>query len=96
MSFLDEIARTCPLIISVVECLVVSNKQERNVLKTTQYKLLCASQSLAVLLNIRNSRAMNDFVLFFGMLCVSYDAGKQFVNMLSSLGHSLDWNTLYV
>lgn len=96
ISFLEEITRTCPLIASIVECLVVSNKQERNIHKTTQYKLLCASQSLAVLLNIRNSRAMNDFVLFFGMLCVSYGAGKQFINMLSSLGLSLHWDTLYV
>ena len=96
ISFLDEITRTCLLIMSIVECLVVSNKQERNVHKTTQYKLLCASQSLAVLLNIQNSRAMNDFVLFFGMLCISYGAGKQFINMLSSLGLSLHWDTLYV
>jgi hypothetical protein len=96
MSFLEEVVSTCPLITSVVECLVVSNKQDRNVHKTTQYKLLCASQSLSVLLNIRNSRAKNDFVLFFGMLCVSYGAGKQFINMLSSLGLSLHWDTLYV
>ena len=39
---------------------------------------------------------MNDFVLFFVMLCISYGAGKQFINMLSSLGLSLHWDTLYV
>ena len=94
VSFLDEISRTCPLITSIVGCLVGSNKQERNIHKTAHYKLLCASQSLVVLLNIRNSRAMNDFVLLFGMLCISYGAGKQFINMLSSLGLSLHWDTL--
>jgi hypothetical protein len=91
VSFLDEISRTCPLFIG---CFVGSNKQERNIHKTAHYKLLCACQSLVVLLNIRNSRAMNDFVLLFGMLCISYGAGKQFINMLSSLGLSLHWDTL--
>jgi hypothetical protein len=36
MSILDEVVSTCPLITSVVECLVVSNKQDRNVHKTVQ------------------------------------------------------------
>ena len=94
MTFLDEIIENCPLVTSMIECLVVSSKRERNIHKTSKYKMLCASQSLSVLLNIRNSKAMNDFVLFFGMLCISFGASKQFINMLSSLGLSLHWDTL--
>ena len=93
-SFLDEIIENCPLITSVIECLLVFNRKERNVNKTGAYKMLCASQSLSVLLNIRNSRAMNDFVFLFGILCISYGAGKQFINMLSALGLTLHWDTL--
>ena len=93
-TFLDEVIENCPLIISVIESLLVVNQKERNVNKTNAYKMLCASQSLSVLLNIRNSRAMNDFVLLFGMLCISFGAGKQFINMLSAIGLTLHWDTL--
>ena len=54
----------------------------------------CPRQSLSVLVNIRNSRVMNDFVFLFGMLCISYGAGKQFINMLSAIGLTLHWDTL--
>jgi hypothetical protein len=93
-TLLDEIIENCPLITSVVESLLVFNRKERNVNKTATYKMLCASQSLSVLVNIRNSRVMNDFVFLFGMLCISYGAGKQFINMLSAIGLTLHWDTL--
>jgi uncharacterized protein (UPF0335 family) len=95
-TFLDEVIENCPLITSVIESLLVFNRKERNVNKTSTYKMLCASQSLSVLLNLRNSRAMNDIVLLFGILCISFGAGKQFINMLSALGLTLHWDTLYV
>ena len=93
-TFLEEIIENCPLITSVLECLLVFNRKERNINKTGAYKMLCASQSLAVLLNVRNSRRTNDFVFLFGILWVSYGAGKQFINMLSALGLTLHWDTL--
>ena len=93
-TFLEDIVEQCPLITSVIESLLVFNRKERNVNKTAAYKMLCASQSLAVLVNIRNSRAMNDFVFLFGILCISYGAGKQFINMLSAIGLTLHWDTL--
>ena len=79
---------------SAIESLVVSDTTHRNANKTEHYKKLCSSQSLAILLNIRNSRAVNDFVFLFGILCISYSAGKQMINMLSKLGLSVQWDTL--
>lgn len=92
--FLEEIQEKCPLVMSAIESLVVSNTTHWNANKTEHYKKLCASQSLAILLNIRNSRAVNDFVFLFGILCISYSAGKQMINMLSKLGLSVQWDTL--
>ena len=92
--FLEEVSEKCPLLISTIQSLVVSDSTHRNINKTENYEKLCASQSLAVLLNIRNSRAVNDFVFLFGILCISYGAGKQMINMLSKLGLSLQWDTL--
>ena len=83
--FLEEIQEKCPLVMSAIESLVVSDTMHRNANKTEHYKKLCASQSLAILLNIRNSRAANDFVFLFAILCISYSAGKQMINMLSKL-----------
>lgn len=91
---LEHIQEQCPLIVSAIESLVVTDNTNWNAIKTEHYKKLCASQFLAVLLNIRNSRAVNDFVFLFGILCISFGAGKQMINMLSKLGLSVQWDTL--
>lgn len=74
--FTEEVQERCPLIHEVIETLVISNQQERNVYKTNSHKILCGLQSLAFMVNIRNSNARNSFPLLFGLLCVSYGAGK--------------------
>ena len=92
--FTEAVQERCPLIHEVIETLVVSNQQERNVYKPNSHKMLCGLQSLAFMVNIRNSTARNSFPLLFGLLCVSYGAGKQFTDMLQSMGLSLHSNTM--
>lgn len=92
--FTEEVQERCPLIHEIIETLVISNQQERNVYKTNSHKILCGLQSLAFMVNIRNSNARNSFPLLFGLLCVSYGAGKQFTDMLQSMGLSVHWNTM--
>lgn len=95
-NFTQAVQERCPLIHEVIEALVISNQQERNVHKTNSHKMLCGLQTLAFMVNIRNSNARNCFPLMFGLLCISYGAGKQFVDMLQSMGLSLHWNTMWV
>lgn len=93
--FVSNIQDHCPLITSILESLVGSAKPERNRLKTNEYKFKCASHALAALLNIRSSKTSSDFPLLFGLLCISYGGGKQFINMLNAVGLSPHWDTMY-
>ena len=61
--------------------------------KTPEYKLKCGVNALALLLSVRNKKFTNDVRLLFGLLCASYGAGKQFINMLNAVGLSSHWNT---
>ena len=92
--FGDDVREKCPLLHSIVEALVLTSQQERNVHKTNKKKVLSGHHALALLYNIRNSNCCNDFPLLFGLLCVSYGAGKQFINMLQSIGVSLHFDTM--
>ena len=92
--FTKAVQERCPLIHEVIETLVISNQQERNVHKTNSHKMLCGLHLLAFMVNIRNSNARNSFPLLFGLLCISYGAGKQFTDMLQSMGVSLHWNIM--
>ena len=88
------VGERCPLLKNIIETLVVSNACERNVHKTNEKKMLCGYHALALLLNVRNSNCCSDFPLLFGLLCLSYGAGKQFINMLQSIGISLHFDTM--
>ena len=92
--FAEAVKEKCPLIHEVLEALVVSNPVQRNVLKTNSHKMLCGLQTLAFIVNIRNSKARNCFPMMFGLLCISYGAGKQFIDMLQSMGLFIHWNTM--
>ena len=93
--FVDAVKERCPLLRNIVETLVVSNPTgERNVKKTNEQKVLRGHHALALLLNVRNSKCRNDFPLLFGLLCMSYGAGKQFINMLQSIGLSLHYDSM--
>ena len=93
-NFADAVEEKCPLLRNIIKSLVISNPQERNVLKSNEHKMLCGHQALALLLNVRNSNCQNDFPLLFGLLCVSYGAGKQFINMLQTIGFSLHFDSM--
>ena len=71
--FVDTVKGRCPLLRNIVETLVVSNVTERNVHKTNEQKVLCGHHALALLLNVRNSKCLNDFHLLFSLLCVSFN-----------------------
>ncbi len=93
--FKEKVSEKCPFLTSIIEALVIgSNKSERNTIKTVEKKVLCGHHALALLLNVRNSNCFNDFPLLFGILCISYGAGKQFVNMLKAIGISLHFDTM--
>lgn len=94
-AFASQIKEKCPLIDSILETLVVA-KSDRNVHKTNafKFKFKCASHVLAALIHIRSSKTSTDFPLLFGLLCISYGAGKQFINMLNAIGLSLHWDTM--
>ena len=69
----------------MIEALVISNKVNRNILKINAHKMVCGLQTLGFISNIRSSKTRNCFPLMFGLLCISYGAGKQFVDMLQSI-----------
>lgn len=92
--FVAKIQDHCPLINSILENLVGGSKADRNLLKTNKYKFKCASHALGALLNIRSAKTSSDFPLLFGLLCISYGGGKQFINMLNAVGLSLHWDTM--
>ncbi|XP_028412483.1 uncharacterized protein LOC114535317 [Dendronephthya gigantea] len=91
---LEAVKEKCPLIYSMVQSLVISNPASRNLLKTNTHKMVCGVHMLGIISNIRNQRTRNCFPLIFGLLCVTFGAGKQFIDMLQSIGLSLHWNTI--
>ena len=59
--FVDAVKERCPLLSNIAETLVVTKATERNVHKTNEQKVLCGHHASALLLNVRNSKYMNDF-----------------------------------
>ena len=92
---LEDIEEECPLIFSILQTLLVADVRKR-VHKTPEHKLKCGVNALALLLSVRNQKFSNDVRLLFGLLCISYGAGKQFINMLNAIGFSPHWDTMYV
>ena len=91
---LEAVNEKCPLIYDMVKTLVISIPVSRNLLKTNTHKMLCGLHMLGVISNIRNSKTRNCFPLIFGLLCISFGAGKQFIDMLQSMGLSLSWKSM--
>lgn len=94
-SLLEKFEETCPLIYSVIYTLLVSDMRHR-VHKSPKYKMTCGVNALTLLLSVRNQKIGNDVRLLFGLLCVTYGAGKQFINMLNAIGLTPHWDTMYV
>ncbi|XP_078608074.1 uncharacterized protein LOC144880015 [Branchiostoma floridae x Branchiostoma japonicum] len=98
VTFFSQIATAlpdeCPLIHSILWTLVVTEEKSRNKLKTNAFKMKSAVHALCGLLDLRSSRANNDVTILFGLVAVSYGAGKQFVSLLQHLGLSESWDTL--
>ena len=92
---LEDIEKKCPLIFSILQTLLVADVRKR-VHKTPEHKLKCGVNALALLLSVGNQKFSNDVRLLFGLLCISYGAGKQFINMLNAIGLSPHWDTMYV
>lgn len=94
-SLLENFEDTCPLIYSVIHTLLVSDMRHR-VHKSPKYKMTCGINALTLLLSVRNQKIGNDVRLLFGLLCITYGAGKQFINMLNAIGLTPHWDTMYV
>ena len=90
---LENAEEHCPLLYSILQTLLVSDARKR-IHKTPEYKLKCGVNALALLLSVRNKKFTNDVRLLFGLLCASYGAGKQFINMLNAVGLSSHWDTM--
>ena len=89
----DRVKVKCPLITSILNALVTS-ETDRNNMRTNAAKFMDATHALNFLLNIKSRHNKNDFALLFGLMAISYGAGKQFIKMLHSMGLSLQWETL--
>ena len=89
----DRVKVKCPLITSMLNALVTS-ETDRNNMRTNAAKFMDATHALNFLLNIKSRHNKNDFALLFGLMAISYGAGKQFIKMLHSMGLSLQWETL--
>ena len=76
---LDEAGEKCLLVHGMLGALVISNPVSR---KTDDHKMLFGLQTLGFISNTRNSKAKDCFSLMFGLLCMSYGAGKQLIRML--------------
>ncbi|CAB4014549.1 Hypothetical predicted protein, partial [Paramuricea clavata] len=50
---------TCPLLQNVVETLLVSNLHQTNIHITVDYKVLCSTHALSLLLNVRSTTGKN-------------------------------------
>ncbi|XP_078667368.1 uncharacterized protein LOC144909179 [Branchiostoma floridae x Branchiostoma belcheri] len=90
----ESLQESCPLIHSILWTLVVTDRSSKNKLKTNAVKLKSATHALCGLLDLRSSRASNDVTILFGLVAVSYGAGKQFISLLQHLGLSESWDTL--
>lgn len=90
----QQLEEKCPLIDGILETLLSFSDKDRNKTKTRPMKMRCASHALSGLVAMANQKYPNDVQLFFGLLCLSYGGGKQFVNMLSSIGLTLHWDSL--
>ena len=88
----DRVKVKCPLITSMLNALVTSETDRNN--RTNAAKFMDATHALNFLLNIKSRHNKNDFALLFGLMAISYGAGKQFIKMLHSMGLSLQWETL--
>lgn len=90
----QQLEEKCPFINEILETLLCFSEKDRNKNKTHTMKMKCASHALSSLVALANQKFPNDLQLFFGLLCISYGSGKQFINMLSSIGLSLHWDSL--
>jgi hypothetical protein len=70
MVILEEVNGKCPMVHDMIEALVISNKVNRNILKTNAHKMVCGLQTLGFISNIRSSKTRNCFPLMFGLLCI--------------------------
>ena len=95
LNFTTTIAKDCPLINDILETLIGNTKDiDVNKIKTNEVKMKRASHALSGLIALGNQKHPNDIQLFFGLLCLSYGGGKQFINMLNSIGLCLHWDSL--
>jgi hypothetical protein len=92
---LNNFEEKCPLLHNVLQTLLVTDKRQR-VYKTSEYKLTCGVNALYLLLSVRNRKCKNDVRLLLGLVCVTYGAGKQFINLLNSIGLTPHWDTMYL
>jgi hypothetical protein len=92
---LNVFQEKCPLLHSVLQTLLITDKRKR-VYKSPEYKLTCGVNALSLLLSVRNKKCRNDVRLLLGLVCVTFGAGKQFMNLLNSIGLTPHWDTMYV
>ena len=83
------------LINEILETFLSFPEKDRNKTKTHAMKMGCGNHALSGLVAIMtNQKFPSNFQLFFVLLYIPYDSGKQFINMLSSFGLSLHWGSL--
>lgn len=95
LGLVENFEQECPLMIDdILKTLLISESARRSMIKTLQHRKKCGINALTCLLSVRNQRCENDINLAFGMICVTYGGGKQFINMLHAIGLTPSWDKL--
>ena len=92
-NLLNNFNEKCPLLHSILQTLLITDQRKR-VYKSPEYKLTCGVHALSLLMSVRNERCKNGVRLLLGLVCVTFGAGKQFMNLKlywidSSLGYNV-------
>ena len=85
----------CLLLHSILQTLLITDHRKR-VYKSPEYKLTCGVHVLSLLLSVRNEKCKNGVRLLLGLVCVTFGAGKQLMNLLNHIGLTPHWDTMYV
>lgn len=94
LNVMTQFKERCPLLEDILSTLLVTGTARRSILKTPEYRMKCGVNALACLLSVRTQYPNNDVNLVFGLMCITYGAGKQFINMLHAMGLTPCWDSL--
>lgn len=89
----ENVQMHCPLVTDIVKCLTSTPRLGRNTGKKDEmFKFKSGLQLIQALQTIRSQKVNSDFSTMFGLLLVSYGAGKTMLDMLEPFGLCKSYN----